>query len=130
MHSADGIVDAVEPTIGWNDELRTDIVAITDVHVVGVTPMLLNTRILLMSRDTWRHEWVAGWCYPTKLAAYAAVEIYDPARDRSPIGYTKIAQDSRHRLHVCWCGVPSYEPTEDCHAHLNLPAGHRLRSTS
>lgn len=59
---------------------------------VDIVPMIYNHRVVLTpklpdgSAADW---WTVGWCYPTLLAAVAAVTVWDPAFEAEPVGYIK-----------------------------------------
>ena len=102
------------PELGWNDELRAWVVKVTETYVMCVTPMSYNHRITLSDHRDWRWFVIAGWCYSDRLSAFAAAEVFDPEVDVAPVGYKKIAVDSRHKLYDC---PRCYRPTYDLEDH-------------
>lgn len=63
-------------------------VAELDTHYVDICPMLFNHRVVLTPKAcTQFHD--VGWCYPSLLAAVAAVEVWDPETELEPVGYLK-----------------------------------------
>jgi hypothetical protein len=85
------------PEIGWNDDIQTSIVKITDEWIIGVTPMIYNNRVVLMNKSEWRTGYTAGFCYDKGAAAALAALAWDPEEDFYPAGFKKIACDSRQK---------------------------------
>lgn len=70
---------------------------------IDLVPMIFNTRVVMTPKahpDGYDH----GWCYPSRLAAIAAVHAWDPATMAEPVGYAKRATP-RPRV------LPEPEPT-------------------
>lgn len=67
----------------------------TDDWIVSVTPMIFNDRLLFTTRADYPHSWTAGWCYDKGGAAPLAAQIWDPNTERDPVGFKKVAGDSR-----------------------------------
>lgn len=66
--------------------------------MVSVTPQMFNDRILLTSRETYPRGWTAGFCYDKGPAAGLAAALWDPTVEPYPMGFKRIAADSRDRL--------------------------------
>lgn len=66
--------------------------------LVSVSSMLVNDRVLLTRRDQYPTQWVAGFCYDKGPAAGLAAMVWDPEVDPYPIGFKRIAADSRTDL--------------------------------
>jgi len=79
----------------WNDDMQSLVIKETDKWVVSVTPMIFNDRILLSSKEEWPHFWTAGYCYDKGPSAVLAAIIWDPEKERNPLGFKKIAADAR-----------------------------------
>lgn len=86
------------PEVGWNAEIASQIVAVTEHWIVSVTPMIYNDRVVLsrLERDEWRTGYVAGFCYDKGGSAILAALAWDPEVDREPVGYKKVAADARN----------------------------------
>lgn len=63
--------------------------------LVSVSSMLVNDRVLLTHRDQYPTQWVAGFCYDKGPAAGLAAAVWNPEADRYPVGFKRIAADSR-----------------------------------
>lgn len=83
------------PALGWNNEVRSQVVKITENWIVMVTPMMFNDRICLASRDEWETGYSAGFCYDKGGAAGLAALAWDPESERDPVGFKKRACDAR-----------------------------------
>ena len=96
---------------------NSHVITVTDEWVVLVERMIFNHRIVLVDREAWENDRArtAGWCYDTAEAAFLAAEVFDPATQRAPVGYKKIAYDSRHRLtHCLGCSRQDYDGPPKC----------------
>jgi hypothetical protein len=88
------MAEGLEP--GWCEDIGSMVVKVTENWIVSVTPMIYNDRVLLSDRHgSWRLGWVAGFCYDKGGAAALAAMAWDPETERYPVGYKKIAGDSR-----------------------------------
>ena len=63
-------------------------VAETDTHYIDIIPMVLNHRVV-MTPKAFTMVWDVGWCYPSLLAALAAVSVWDISTEPEPVGYIK-----------------------------------------
>jgi hypothetical protein len=83
------------PALGWNDEQQANVVKVTENWIVAVTPMIYNDRIILATHAGWKWGYTAGFCYDKGPAAILAASLWNPETERYPLGYKKIACDSR-----------------------------------
>lgn len=83
------------PDLGWNATFQGEVVKVTEHWIVAVVPMIFNDRIVLCDVDDWEIEYVAGFCYDKGPAAPLAAMAWDPEVEQYPVGYKKIACDSR-----------------------------------
>ena len=66
----------------------------TETHFIDLIPMFYTVRVVLTKKtDTTGYE--KAWCYPSLLAAYAAVLVWDPATEPTPAGWVKEAHTGR-----------------------------------
>lgn len=79
----------------WDDGICAHVVKETDEWIVAVAPMIFNDRVLFMTRREYPVSWSAGWCYDQGGAAIFAALAWDPDTEHSPVGYKKVAGDSR-----------------------------------
>lgn len=72
----------------WSDVREVWNVGETETHFVDIAPMLFNHRVVMTPKNLpMTHD--GGWCYPTKLAALAAVAVWNPDVEPEPVGYIK-----------------------------------------
>jgi hypothetical protein len=83
--------------LGWNDEVQTLVVKVTENWIVSVTPMIFNDRVCLASHRDWPWGYTAGWCYDKGAAAGLAAQAWDPEKEWEPVGWKKLACDGRVR---------------------------------
>lgn len=72
----------------WNEERQAYMVGETETHFIDIVPMIFNHRVVLTPKS-FPLVYDAGWCYPSLLAAVAAVQVWDPAAEPEPVGYIK-----------------------------------------
>lgn len=84
-----------EPEPRWDDKIQSLVVSETESWIVSVTPMIFNDRVLLTSKDEYPHTWTAGWCYDKGGAALLAAQAWDPETENEPVGFKKLAGDTR-----------------------------------
>jgi hypothetical protein len=89
------IVAALSSGLRWDDAIESLVVKETDDWIVSVTPMIYNDRLLLTMRSQYPTGWTAGWCYNKGGAAILAALAWDPDTQHDPVGYKKVAGDSR-----------------------------------
>ena len=90
------IIDQTMPF--WYAEQECWVVKETPDWIVAVVPMIFNDRICIANKQEFGRTWTAGWCYDQTTEAniakaYAAE--WDPATAQRPLGFKKIAFDSR-----------------------------------
>lgn len=85
----------VEITPGWDDQIRSTIVKVTEHWIVSVTPMIFNDRVCLTAHGEYPDCYTAGWCYDKGGSAVLAAMLFDPETQTEPLGYKKIAVDGR-----------------------------------
>lgn len=58
---------------------------------IDILPMIFNHRIVTtpVEEDPLTACYTRYWCYPSALAAFAAVEAWDGSPDTEPVGWTK-----------------------------------------
>lgn len=86
------------PALGPNKRLRTNVVRVEPPWIVSVSPMLFTARIHLSTVEDWHADyggWTAGFCYPDPIAAHLAATLWHPATQPRPVGYLKVAFDTR-----------------------------------
>lgn len=83
------------PEVGFNAEIATTVVKVTEHWVVCVTPMLFNDRVCLSRMEHWDTEIIAGWCYDKGPAAALAAMAWDPETEPRPVGFKRESHDSR-----------------------------------
>lgn len=112
--------DMIEP--GYDLETDSVVIKVTEHWVVSVARMMFNDRILLTHRTDWPIEVTAGWCYDRGLPATAAAAVFDPENERAPVGFKKLAFDSRFKLIGCGaCSRQDYDEPPDCGEKLCSP---------
>lgn len=80
----------------WDEQIQSMVIKETDDWVVSVTPMIFNDRVLFTDKHRdYPLSWTAGWCYDKGGAAHLAAMVWDPETEHSPVGYKKVAGDSR-----------------------------------
>jgi hypothetical protein len=60
----------------------------TEDYLIEVVPMIYNHRVVMTPKsclDCYDY----GWCFPSLLAAIAALRLWDPVTEREPIGFIK-----------------------------------------
>jgi hypothetical protein len=72
----------------WSDQRQCWVAAEVGPYWVDIIPMIYNHRVTLTPKDS-PDGYVVGWCYPSILAAVAAVAAWDPAAEPEPVGYAK-----------------------------------------
>lgn len=63
--------------------------------LVSVSPQMFNDRILLTRREQYPRQWTAGFCYDKGPAAGLAAALWNPLVEFYPVGFKRIAADSR-----------------------------------
>lgn len=79
----------------WDPNIGSQVVKEGVGWIVSVTPMIFNDRVILTMRDEYPTSWTAAWCYRKGPAAVLAALAWDPDAEHEPVGYIKIAGDSR-----------------------------------
>lgn len=86
---------SLQPETRWDDQMQSLVVKETEHWIVSVTPMIYNDRVLLTSRDEYPYCYTAGFCYDKGPVALMAAMVWDPETQHQPVGFKKIACDSR-----------------------------------
>lgn len=79
----------------WDGEIQSLVIKESNDWIISVTPMIYNDRLLFSTRRDYPISWTAGWCYDKGGAAVLAATVWDPDTEREPVGYKKVAGDSR-----------------------------------
>lgn len=80
----------------FDEKIESVVVKETDEWIVSVSPMIFNDRVLLTHKQRDYPYWcTAGWCYDKGGAAVLAALAWDIDNEREPVGYKKMAFDSR-----------------------------------
>lgn len=79
----------------WDERIESLVYAHHGPWLVSVTPMMFNDRVLLTSRTGYPRQWTAGFCYDKGPAAGLAAMAWNPETQPRPVGYKKVAADSR-----------------------------------
>lgn len=79
----------------FDEQIQSLVIKETDEWIVSVTPMIFNDRVILTHRDQYPMTYTAGWCYDKGAAAILAAMAWNPDEEFEPVGYKKIACDSR-----------------------------------
>lgn len=72
----------------WDNRVEAWLVAEAGGYHVHIIPMIYNHRVVLTPIGDYG-VYDAGWCYPTGLAAAAAVRAWEYDADPEPGGYIK-----------------------------------------
>ena len=79
----------------FDEQIESVVYAHHGPWLVSVSSAIFNNRVLLTHRDEYPRRWTAGFCYDKGPAAGLAAAVWNPRTDPYPVGFKRIAADSR-----------------------------------